>query len=133
VSDAPLLLVVDDERTMRKMLRWALERDGYRVLEATNASEAFSVYQTHLPDLVLIDAMMPGLDSFETCRRLRATPAAEQCPILMISGLNSADSAGAAFAAGALAAPARAAPLICRLRRAHRALPRLARYPDRPA
>ena len=101
VSDAPLLLVVDDERTMRLMVRWALERDGYRVLEATNASEAFSVYQTHLPDLVVIDAMMPGLDGFETCRRLRAMPAAEQCPILMISGLNDTDSADAAFAAGA--------------------------------
>ncbi|MGH8513565.1 MAG: diguanylate cyclase domain-containing protein, partial [Gammaproteobacteria bacterium] len=101
VSEAPLLLVVDDEPTMRLMVRWALERDGYRVLEATNAVEAFSVYQTHLPDLVLIDAMMPGLDGFETCRRLRAMPAAEQCPILMISGLNNADSADAAFAAGA--------------------------------
>jgi DNA-binding response OmpR family regulator len=66
------VLVVDDDPKIRELLRLYLARDGYRVLEAGDGPGALDAVRAHGCDLVLLDVMLPGIDGFEVCRRLRA-------------------------------------------------------------
>jgi len=66
-----LILIVDDEPHMVRMIRMNLERDGFRVIEAKNGLQALDQIRTKLPDLVLLDVMMPELDGFATLKMLR--------------------------------------------------------------
>src|SRR5437870_2914120 len=65
------VLVVDDDPKIRDLLRLYLARDGHRVLFAADGPEALTAAHQQVPDLVLLDVMLPGLDGFEVCRRLR--------------------------------------------------------------
>lgn len=76
------ILLVDDERAIVGPLRYALEKEGYEVLEAGDGAEALRLARTHSPDLVLLDIMLPGMNGFEVCRILRSESAV---PILMLS------------------------------------------------
>jgi len=76
------ILVVDDELTIIKFLRANLEARGYEVLAAVNGTEALRTFEMELPDLVILDIMMPEIDGFEVCRRLREW---SQIPIIMLS------------------------------------------------
>ena len=95
------VLVVDDDRSMRVALHNILEQDGYRIQEASNGEMAVSICERHLPDLVLMDALMPKLDGFAACRRIRSLPGGNQVPILIVTGLDDDDSIERAFGAGA--------------------------------
>ena len=66
-----LILVVDDEPRMIRFIRMNLELEGYRVIEANNGIEALDQVRKHLPDLVVMDVMMPKMDGFEALRLLR--------------------------------------------------------------
>ncbi|MDQ3565220.1 MAG: EAL domain-containing protein [Pseudomonadota bacterium] len=101
IRETPVLLVVDDDSVMRLMLRRALERDGYVVVEAADGQTAMAEFVKHQPDMVLLDAVMPGVDGFEVCQWLRERPDGERCPCLLITGLNDDASVDRAFAAGA--------------------------------
>ena len=101
-SAKPVILVVDDEPALRGLERRALEMDGYVVREAENGERALAVFQQVYPDLVLLDVLMPGMNGFETCERLRKLPGGEFTPILMVTALNDAISIESAFKAGAL-------------------------------
>lgn len=68
----PTLLVVDDEESLRESLRFLLEQQHYRVLAAADGPEGLHLAAQQAPDLILLDVMLPGLDGFEVCRRLRA-------------------------------------------------------------
>lgn len=76
------ILLVDDERPIVESLRYALEKEGYDVLEACDGSEALNLARTHAPDLVLLDIMLPGMSGFEVCRILRKE---SPVPILMLT------------------------------------------------
>ena len=76
------ILVVDDELSIIKFLRANLESKGYEVLAAMNGAEALQTFEMELPDLVILDIMMPGVDGFEVCRRIREW---SQVPIIMLS------------------------------------------------
>ncbi len=76
------ILLVDDERPIVESLRYALEKEGYDVLEASDGSEALNLARTHAPDLVLLDIMLPGMSGFEVCRILRKE---SPVPILMLT------------------------------------------------
>ena len=76
------ILVVDDEPSIIKLLRANLETHGYRVLTAINGAEALRIFEMEPPSLVILDIMMPVMDGFEVCRRLREW---SQVPIIMIS------------------------------------------------
>ncbi len=76
------ILVVDDEISIVKFLRANLESKGYEVLAAMNGAEALQTFEMELPDLVILDIMMPKMDGFEVCRRLREW---SQVPIIMLS------------------------------------------------
>ncbi len=71
VKAPPVVLVVDDEPRMIRFIRMNLELERYRVIEASNGLEALDQVRDHLPDLVLLDVMMPELDGFETLQLLR--------------------------------------------------------------
>jgi two-component system KDP operon response regulator KdpE len=76
------ILVVDDELSIIKFLRANLEAKGYKVLTAMDGAEALQTFEMELPDLVILDIMMPKVDGFEVCRRLREW---SQIPIIMLS------------------------------------------------
>jgi signal transduction histidine kinase len=99
--DQPRLLIVDDDRVTRLVLRQEMEQAGYAVVEATNGEEGFAAYQRCAPEVVLLDAVMPVMDGFTCCQLLRQLPAGDRIPILIITSLEDAASVDLAFAAGA--------------------------------
>ena len=80
---APLILVVDDEPGNRALLTRLLVRDGYRVETAEDGEAALVAVAVNTPDLVLLDVMLPGIDGFEVCRRLRMSEV--WAPVLMLT------------------------------------------------
>lgn len=80
-----LILVVDDEPRMTRFIRMNLELEGYRVIEAHDGLEALDKARTALPDLILLDVMMPELDGFETLRTLREV---SNVPVIMLTVRN---------------------------------------------
>lgn len=86
--DAKRILVVDDEPRMIGFIRMNLELEGYQVLEAHNGLEALEMIRTQLPDLVLLDVMMPQLDGFETLRMLREF---SSIPVIMLTAKGEED------------------------------------------
>ncbi len=98
---AARVLVVDDDRSTRATLRYALELKGFGVDEATSGDEAFRMLHAHKPDLILLDAVMPGTDGFATCARIKDQAETRDTPVLMITSLDDRQSIERAFAAGA--------------------------------
>ncbi|HVP85672.1 MAG TPA: phosphate regulon transcriptional regulator PhoB [Rhizomicrobium sp.] len=81
----PTVLVAEDESALVTLLRYNLEREGYRVVEATDGEEALLLATEEKPDLVLLDWMLPQLSGIEVCRRLRSRPETRNVPILMLT------------------------------------------------
>lgn len=98
----PLILLIDDDSFMRTQIRRLLQQEKYQVIEASNGKEGLDAYKRLQPNLVLLDAMMPGMDGFECCTQLQTLPRAERTPVLMITGLDDQASVDRAFAAGAV-------------------------------
>jgi two-component system KDP operon response regulator KdpE len=82
MEDAKLILVVDDEQRMRRFMQMNLNLEGYRVIEAENGLEAVNRAREDLPDLVLLDVMMPKMDGFEALRLIRET---SNVPVIMLT------------------------------------------------
>jgi diguanylate cyclase (GGDEF)-like protein len=100
-SKTPLILIVDDDLFMRKILVRYLERENYRVVEAANGMEALKLYQELEPDMILLDALMPVLDGFECCSRLQKLPKGDHTPVLIITALEDRESVDRAYEVGA--------------------------------
>ncbi len=98
---APLILIVDDDRSTRLVIKKAMEQNMYGVVEAENGLEALDAFEKHRPDLVLLDVVMPEMDGFDACRRIRACPAGATVPIIIITGSVDFEAIGEAYAAGA--------------------------------
>jgi sigma-B regulation protein RsbU (phosphoserine phosphatase) len=79
------ILLVDDTPANLKVLRQALEPEGYSILVATNGEAALKVAQTAGPDLILLDVQMPGIDGYETCRRLKQNEATQDIPVIFVT------------------------------------------------
>ena len=88
---APTVLVVDDEDDILDLLQYNLQRDGFLTLVARDGLEALDLALQHLPDLVVLDIMMPRLDGLETCRRLRQDARLRHIPVLMLTALSGED------------------------------------------
>lgn len=125
-NEPPLILVADDDKTMRLLLREFMEQEGYRVIEVTDGKQCIDTYKSVKPDLVLLDAIMPVMDGFECCKQLiqiarnnlalalasfdtnsssfgttLISKLWDRTPILMITGLDDPQSVDRAFEAGA--------------------------------
>jgi predicted signal transduction protein with EAL and GGDEF domain/CheY-like chemotaxis protein len=100
-DDAPLILVVDDDRSMRSIVHEVLLGAGFQVIEAEDGPSAIDLYREREPDAVLLDVVMPGLDGYEVCRRLRGLLEGRPLPILMMTGRDDVASIDAAYHAGA--------------------------------
>ncbi len=96
-----VVLVVDDDLPMRVMLRRVMENEGYRVEEAANGEQAINLCTTLQPDIVLMDCLMPVMNGFEACEKLRDFPESSRPQVLMITGLNDEISVQRAMDAGA--------------------------------
>jgi len=101
--DAPrrdIVLVVDDAPGTLGLLNDTLEAAGYMVLVAQSAAAAMAVIERIVPDIVLLDAVMPGMDGFEACRRMRRDPRLVSVPILFMTGLTGSEDVLRGFEAG---------------------------------
>jgi putative two-component system response regulator len=81
------ILIVDDESAARFALEMLLRREGYEVRDAGNGEAALAECAAFRPDLILLDILMPGIDGFEVCRRIKATPETRLTPVVLITGL----------------------------------------------
>jgi CheY-like chemotaxis protein len=97
----PVILVVDDEEEIRSVMRLTLTLAGYDVREAGDGERALESLQRHRPDLILLDVLMPGMDGFEVCRRVRANTETAQMPVLILSAKTDARSREEGLDAGA--------------------------------
>jgi CheY-like chemotaxis protein len=79
------ILVVDDDPDLRRLMSLVLQMGGYEVVAASNGNEALMKVRLEQPNLVLLDIMMPEIDGFETCRRLRKLPEGARLPVIMLS------------------------------------------------
>ncbi len=101
-NDGPgRILLVDDDPTFREVTCAFLEQAGLEVTQATSSAEALERIAQQPPELILLDALMEGMDGFELCRRLQADPATHAIPVLMVTGLDDTASVHRAFEAGA--------------------------------
>ena len=100
-NKTPLILIVDDDRSMRTLLNLAMEEEGYQIAQAHNGEQCLSEYAHFQPDLILLDAVMPDLDGFTCCKQIRNLPGGDRVPILMITVLDDRESVEQAFQAGA--------------------------------
>jgi two-component system phosphate regulon response regulator PhoB len=81
----PRVLIVEDERGLVQSLTWYFNREGYETVAATDGAEGLRKAQTLLPDLILLDIMLPGLDGLEVCRALKAGDRTRDIPVIMIT------------------------------------------------
>jgi two-component system alkaline phosphatase synthesis response regulator PhoP len=79
------ILVVDDEEDIVELVKLNLAREGYKVLTCGTGEQAMEIASSKLPDLMILDLMLPGIDGLEVCRRLKSHPKTEQIPIIILS------------------------------------------------
>lgn len=101
MEHSSIVLIVDDEPVGRAALQGLLHNQGYHLAFAASGAEALEQADALLPDLILLDVMMPGMDGYEACRRLRATPRLADIPVIMVTALDDRDSRVRGIEAGA--------------------------------
>ncbi len=123
------ILMVDDEPVNRKILSAMLTTEGYNVLEADNGFKALELLEEHPPDIILLDVMMPEMDGFEVCRRIKGRKDLRLIPVLMVTALQDKIHRQQALEAGAddfLSKPIDRTELIIRVK----SLVRIKHYSD---
>ncbi|MBT9541053.1 response regulator [Thiobacillus sp.] len=113
-----VVLIVDDVPENLSLLYDALDEAGYAVLVATNGESALQRARQSLPDVILLDAVMPGMDGFEVARQLKADADTQRIPIIFMTGLTETEHVVAAFAAGStdyLTKPIRPSEVLARI------------------
>jgi DNA-binding response OmpR family regulator len=114
-----VVMIVDDESTMVSILQRHISNAGYDYTVAANGQEALEKISADPPDMVLLDLMMPGLNGFETCRRIRANEKTKKLPVIIVTALHSQADSSDASTCGAnelLTKPVDGALLAKRLR-----------------
>jgi DNA-binding response OmpR family regulator len=95
-----IVLIVDDSPEALGFLTEALEQSGFSVLIATSGASALNIVDRITPDIILLDAVMPGMDGFDTCLKLKANPAASPVPVVFMTGLTETEHVVRALEAG---------------------------------
>ncbi len=101
MATKPRILVVEDEEPLSLLLRYNLEAEGYDVESANRGDDAELMLKEHLPDLVLLDWMLPGLSGIELCRRLRQRTETKTLPIILLTARGEEDERVRGLATGA--------------------------------
>ena len=128
----PCVLIVDDDLAIIKFLRANLKAWGYEVLAAMDGAEALQALEMELPDLVILDIMMPKMDGFEVCRRLREW---SQLPVIMLSARGDIEDKVKCLNLGAddyITKPFGVGELIARVKAVSRRTEAAAAIPDQP-
>jgi two-component system phosphate regulon response regulator PhoB len=115
----PIILVVEDEAPLLTLLRYNLEKQGFRVEEAADGQEALMRVAEAKPDLILLDWMLPALSGLEVCRQIRRRPATRDLPIIMVTARTEDQDAVRALDTGAddyIAKPFAMEALLARIR-----------------
>jgi DNA-binding response OmpR family regulator len=99
--DRHLALVVDDEATIRLLVSQALQIVGFQVEEVENGPAALAAMENLTPEVILLDARLPGMDGFRVCRSIRQLPNGKAIPVLMITGMDDEELLPRAKEAGA--------------------------------
>ena len=99
--EGALILVIEDEGTQRMLTCDCLEEAGFKVAEAVNGEDGISQVHALRPDLVLLDVMLPGMDGFEVCQRIRDAPEIGHTPVVLITGRDNTNDVKRGFTAGA--------------------------------
>ena len=97
----PCVLVIDDDPRSRKLMAIVLGNAGYRVATASDGHAGLACLAIERPDVVLVDLLMPGIDGFEFCRRVRARPGLAELPLVLLTAMASAEVQQQARSAGA--------------------------------
>lgn len=100
-SGGELILVIDDEELTRMFVRQTLEAAGFAVAEAEDGDAGLAISGELNPDLIMLDVLMPGRDGFEVCTALRQLTQHVETPVLIMTGLEDADSVDRAYQVGA--------------------------------
>jgi DNA-binding response OmpR family regulator len=95
------IMLVDDDKDLRTLMALILKREGYLVVEASNADEATALLTIGVPGLFVLDIMMPGMNGFELCRYLKAHRATAQRPVILFSARSDEASMFEGIASGA--------------------------------
>lgn len=95
-----LILVVEDQEDNRRILRDLLTSRGYVIIEALNGLDGVQLAEEHLPDLILMDIQLPGIDGYEATRRIKSNPTLKHIPIIVITSYALSGDDKKAFAAG---------------------------------
>ena len=109
----PRVLLVDDDALTLTLTAQSLRDRGFEIFEAPSGEQALAMLERQVPDLVVLDALMPGLDGFATCQTLRGLVGFENLPVLMLTGLDDDASINRAYQAGATDFSSRAASGAC--------------------
>ncbi|KZS00399.1 HTH-type transcriptional regulator gntR-like protein, partial [Daphnia magna] len=99
--DRATILIVDDEISNIEIINAALE-DSYEICFATSGEEAIKLARTVLPDLILLDVLMPGMDGYEVCRTLKDDRLLADVPIIFTTGLDGLDAEARGLSLGAI-------------------------------
>ncbi len=94
------ILAIEDHEENRRLLRDLLTSFGYELIEAVTGEEGVKTAETERPDLILMDIQLPGIDGYETTRRIKANPALRQIPIIAVTSYALSGDDAKAFAAG---------------------------------
>jgi DNA-binding response OmpR family regulator len=95
------ILVVEDDADARKIISLVLKLDGFIAMTAPSGPDALEYLENDLPDLVLLDVIMPDMDGYEVCQRIRSNLMTAHVPVVMLSGRNDEASIARGYAAGA--------------------------------
>src|SRR5712691_292740 len=100
-SPTASILVVDDDPGQRLLMRKVLEHKGFEVIEAADGIEGYQLFERHRPDLLLVDVMMPRMNGYELCRKLRSHSNSAFVPIVVVTSVDDMPSIARAYDAGA--------------------------------
>jgi two-component system cell cycle response regulator DivK len=95
------ILVVDDQEDNRRILRDLLTNSSFEVIEAKTGEEAVTLAESSLPDLILMDIQLPGIDGYEATRQIKAKPALRATPLIVVTSYALSGDDAKSFAAGA--------------------------------
>jgi DNA-binding response OmpR family regulator len=101
MTDQPTILVADDEADVRELVVYRLSRSGYAVVEAADGEQALALAKDRVPDLAVLDVMMPKCDGYELTRRLRTGESTRSIPVILLTARSQESDVTRGFEAGA--------------------------------